>query len=84
MNEKPTWPADEPWYRFTPRNLGTGYLSLAAAALLLIWSGAELTRGDLSTGQVVLFIIIAVAGLALLFQSALGLKKLLRRRNQQD
>jgi hypothetical protein len=83
MNEKPTWPADEPWYQFTPRNLGTGYLTLVAAGLLLVWSGVELTRGGLGTGQTVLFAIIAVCGLAMLFQSAFGLKKLLRRRNQQ-
>ena len=83
MSNKPTWPADEPWWQFTPRNLGTGYLTLGAAALLLIWSGIELLGGGLERNQTILFIIIAVCGLALLFQSTTGLKKLLRRRNQR-
>ncbi|WP_405059307.1 hypothetical protein OG474_42195 [Kribbella sp. NBC_01505] len=83
MNEKPTWPADEPWYQHTPRNLGLGYLNLGVAALLLIWSGVELVGDKLSTGQTVLFAIIAACGLALLFQSTTGLKKLLRQRNLQ-
>jgi hypothetical protein len=32
--EGPIWPANDPWYRFTPKNLGTGYLSLLAAGLI--------------------------------------------------
>ncbi|MEV5966954.1 hypothetical protein AB0L70_34610 [Kribbella sp. NPDC051952] len=83
MSNKPTWPADEPWWQFTPRNLATGYLTLGAAALLLIWSGIELLGGGLERNQTILFVIIAVCGLALLFQSTTGLKKLLRRRNQR-
>ncbi|GAA3545821.1 hypothetical protein [Kribbella ginsengisoli] len=81
MNDKPVWPADEPWWQFTPRNLATGYLALGAAALLLIWSGTELLSGTPDRNQTILFVIIAVCGVALLFQSTQGLKKLLRRRN---
>jgi hypothetical protein len=42
-----------------------------------------LLGGGLERNQTILFIIIAVCGLALLFQSTTGLKKLLRRRNQR-
>ncbi|GAB2591706.1 hypothetical protein [Kribbella endophytica] len=80
MTSKRVWPEDEPWWQFTPRNLGTGYLTLAAAGLLLVWSGIELVGGGLRTSQTVLFVVIAVCGIALLFQSTYGLKKLLRRR----
>ncbi|MDX6264363.1 MAG: hypothetical protein QOH84_6051 [Kribbellaceae bacterium] len=81
MNDKPVWPADEPWWQFTPRNLATGYLTLGAAALLLVWSGVELLNGTPDRNQTILFIIIAVTALILLLQSTYGLKKLLRRRN---
>jgi hypothetical protein len=83
MNDKPSWPADEPWWQFTPRNIATGYLTLAAAGLLLVWSGVELVSGTPNRNQTILFIIIAVAGLAMLFQSTYGLKKLLRQRNSR-
>jgi hypothetical protein len=76
---KRVWPEEEPWWQFTPRNLGTGYLTPAAAGLLLVWSGVELVGGGLGTGRTVLFVILAVCGIALLFQSTYGLKKLRRR-----
>jgi hypothetical protein len=78
MNDKPTWPADEPWWQFTPRNLATGYLSLAAAALLIISSTVALLNGS----QIILSAVIGVLGLLLLLQSTTGLKKLLRQRNR--
>ncbi|MEV6281437.1 hypothetical protein [Kribbella sp. NPDC051770] len=77
---KRVWPEDEPWWQFTPRNLATGYLTLFAAGLLLVWSGVELTHGGLGTGRTVLFVVIAVCGVAMLCQSTYGVKKLLRRR----
>ncbi|WP_328322656.1 hypothetical protein OHA70_28065 [Kribbella sp. NBC_00382] len=83
MNDKPVWPADEPWWQFTPKNLATGYLTLAAAGVLLIWSGTELLGGSPDRNQTILFIIIAVCGVVMLFQSTYGLKKLLRRRNSR-
>jgi hypothetical protein len=78
MNDKPTWPADDPWWQFTPRNLATGYLSLAAAALLIISSTVALLNGS----QIILSAVIGVLGLLLLLQSTTGLKKLLRQRNR--
>jgi hypothetical protein len=48
--------------------------------LLMVWSGVELVGGGLRTGQTVLFVVILICGIALLFQSTYGLKKLLRRR----
>lgn len=81
MTSKRVWPEDEPWWQFTPRNLGTGYLSWFAGGALLVWGGMELLGGGLRTGQMVLFAIITVCGIALLFQSTYGIRKLLRRRN---
>jgi choline-glycine betaine transporter len=69
---------------FTPRNLGTGYVTLAASGLLLVWSGIELVNGGMDRNQTILFIIIAVLGLVLLFQSTAGIRKLLRRRNSRS
>jgi hypothetical protein len=81
MNDKPVWPADEPWWQFTPKSLGTGYLTLGAAGLLLGWSGVELLGGSTDRNQTILFVIIAVAALVMLFQTTYGLKKLLREQN---
>jgi hypothetical protein len=78
MTNKPIWPADDPWWQHTPRTMATGYLTLGAAAILLVWSGIELLGGGLEPTQLILFIIIAVCGVAMLFQSTYGLKKLLR------
>jgi hypothetical protein len=83
MTDKPTWPADEPWWQYTPRNIATAYLTLGAAVLLLGWSGVELLGGSPDRNQTILFIIIALAGLAMLFQSTYGLRKLLRQRNSR-
>jgi hypothetical protein len=81
VNEQQKWPAvDDPWWRFTPRNVGTGYLSLAAAVLLLIWSGVDLANGDLDRGRIILNVVIAVLGLLMLIRSVTGLQKLHRRK----
>jgi len=76
----PIWPADDPWWRFTPRNLASGYLSLFAALLCLAWSAWSLLGGGIGTRATVFFAVLAVVSVLLLVQSASGLKVVLRRR----
>jgi hypothetical protein len=82
MNDKPIWPADDRWWQHTPRTIATGYLTLGVAAMLLIWSGVELLGDNLDRNQTILFILIAICGVAVLFQSTSGIKRLLRQRQQ--
>jgi hypothetical protein len=76
MTQDPRWPADDPWWRFTPKSLATGYLSLVAALLCLGWSVYSLLDGGLST---VFFAVFAVVSVLYLVRVN-GLKVLLRRR----
>jgi hypothetical protein len=76
----PIWPADDPWWRFTPRNLASGYLSLFAALLCLAWSTWSLLDDGTGTRATVFFAVLAAVSVLMLVQSANGLKAVLRRR----
>jgi hypothetical protein len=78
------WPADDPWWRFTPRNLAVGYLSLFAALICLGWSVLSLLDGGLTTAYTVFFIALVVVSLLWLVQTTNGLKVLLRRRSRHQ
>lgn len=80
MTQDPRWPADDPWWRFTPKNLAIGYLSLAAALLCLGCSVFSLLDGGLSTALTVFFVVFAVVSVLYLVRTANGLTVLLRRR----
>jgi hypothetical protein len=77
---EPIWPAEDPWWRFTPRNLASGYLSLFAALICLAWSGWSLLGGRIGARATVFFALFAVVSVVMLVQSTSGLKVLLRRR----
>jgi hypothetical protein len=74
------WPAEDSWWRFTPRNLATGYLSLFAALSCLAWSGWTLLDGGIGTRRTVLFAVLAVVSVISLVQATHGIKVVLRRR----
>lgn len=76
----PIWPAEDPWWRFTPRNLASGYLSLFGALICLGWSTLTLLGGGIGTRRTVLFAVLAVVSVVMLVQSTNGLKVVLRRR----
>jgi hypothetical protein len=78
--EEPVWPAKDPWWRFTPKNLVVGYLSLFAALLNLGWSIRSLLDGGLGTRRTVFFVAIGVVAVLWLVSATEGLKVLLRRR----
>jgi hypothetical protein len=77
---KEPWPADDPWWRFTPRNLAVGYLSLAAAAIVIVWSLWTLLGEGLDTTHTIFFVAMLVIGILWLVRATNGLKVLLRRR----
>jgi hypothetical protein len=80
VENDPIWPAKDPWYRFTPRNLVVGYLSLFAALFFLGESVWNLLDGGLSTARTVFFIAFGILAVLWLVQATSGLKVLLRRR----
>ena len=80
VQNDPIWPAKDPWYRFTPKNLVVGYLSLFAALYFLGWSVWNLLDGGLSTSRTVFFIALGIVAVLWLVQATSGLKVLLRRR----
>jgi hypothetical protein len=80
---RPVRPADDPWWRFTPRNPAVGYLSLFAAVFILGWSLYSLLAGDLSTARTVFFIGIGVVAVLWLVRAVTGLKALRRRRTER-
>jgi uncharacterized membrane protein HdeD (DUF308 family) len=75
----PRWPADDPWYRFTPRNRVTGYLSLVAFGICLVVSGMMLLDDRTSTRMTVFYVLFALVAVAGIVRSANGLKTLRRR-----
>jgi hypothetical protein len=80
VKNDPTWPADDPWYRFTPRNLTIGYLSLFAALFCLgssVWR--LLARGG-DTTSTVLLVALGIVSVFWTVSATSGLKVLLRRR----
>ena len=60
VENDPRWPAHDPWYRFTPKNLAVGYLSLFAALFCLGWSVWSLLAGGLGTARTVFFVAFGV------------------------
>jgi SNF family Na+-dependent transporter len=74
------WPADDPWYRFTPRNLVVGYLSLIAAGICLGLSILNLMDEHTGTRGMVFYALFGAVAVFWLFRSANGIKALLRRR----
>ncbi|MDN3355968.1 hypothetical protein [Actinomadura sp. DC4] len=74
------WPADDPWWRFTPRNLAVGYLSVFAALVCLGGSVYSLLRGHLGTTYTVFFAGLGLLSVFWLVQATNGLKVVLRRR----
>lgn len=74
----PKGPAGDPWWRFTPRSLGTGYAGLIAALYALAWSAWSLLAGGLDTRRTVLFALLAVVALLWLCRAATGLAALMR------
>jgi hypothetical protein len=84
IRKQQKWPADDPWWRFTPKNLAIGYLSLTAGAICLVWAVWSLLAGGLGVTQTVFFVAVAVAVAVIavlwLVRTANGLKVLLRRR----
>ena len=82
MSQDPRWPADDPWWRFTPKSLTTGYLSLVAALLCLGTSVWNLLDRDLSTAVTVFFAAFAVLSVLYLVRTVNGLTALWRRRGE--
>jgi hypothetical protein len=80
VENDPRWPADDPWYRFTPKNLAVGYLSLFAALFCLGSSVWRLLAGGLDTTSTVLVVALGIVAVLWLVQATSGLKVLLRRR----
>ena len=81
VENDPRWPADDPWYRFTPKNLAVGYLSLFAALICLAWSVWSLLGGGLGTARTVFFIALGILAVFWLVRATNGLKVLMRRRS---
>ncbi|GLY78746.1 hypothetical protein Airi01_070130 [Actinoallomurus iriomotensis] len=79
--EREPWPADDPWYRFTPRNLAVGYLSLFAALICLGWSVMSLLDDDTGVRQTIFFAIFGAVAVFWLVRTTNGLRVLLRRRS---
>lgn len=79
-DQDPRWPADDPWWRFTPKSLAVGYLSLFAALLCLGWSVWSLLGGGLGTARTVFFVAFGIVAVLWLVRTTNGLKVLLRRR----
>jgi uncharacterized membrane protein (DUF2068 family) len=77
--EPPTWPAKDPWWRHTPRNLTTGYLALIAFGLVLAVNVYAVLREQTTTKALVFAIALIVISLVGLFSAATGLKSLRHR-----
>ncbi|GAB2813453.1 hypothetical protein GCM10027176_17380 [Actinoallomurus bryophytorum] len=75
-----TWPAKDPWYRFTPRNLAIGYLSLFGALICLGSSVWNLLAGGLDTTSTVLFVVLGIVSVLWTVTATTGLREVLRRR----
>jgi hypothetical protein len=80
MSQDSRWPAEDPWWRFTPRNLAVGYFSLFAALLCFGWSVWSLLDGGLDTAHTVFFIVFGLVAVLWVVTTTNGLKVLLRRR----
>jgi hypothetical protein len=78
VNEYQNWPADDPWWRFTPKTAATGYLAVVAGIALLVSSGIALFTTDLNLGHTVLEIVLAVLGVLMLVRSVTGLQNFRR------
>lgn len=78
-DESPIWPANDPWWRHTPRNLATGYLALAAFGLLLVGNAYDVLREQTTTTRLVFDLALIVISLVGLFSAAAGLKSLRHR-----
>jgi hypothetical protein len=76
-------PADDRWYRFTPRNLATGYLSLFAFGICLVVSALMLMDDHTSARMTVFYSLFALVSVLGIVTSANGLKALLRRRGSR-
>jgi hypothetical protein len=76
----PIWPAEDPWWRHTPRNLATGYLSLFAALLCFGWSVWSLLGEGLDTTHTVFFVAFGLLAVLWTVSATSGLKVVLRRR----
>jgi hypothetical protein len=81
--ERPARPADDPWWRFTPRNPAVGYLSLFAAVFILGWSLYSLLAGGLGTARTVLSVGIGVVAVLWVVRAVTGLAALRRRRAER-
>lgn len=80
---RPVWPADDPWWRFTPKNLAVGYLSLFAALIVFGWSVYSLLGEELDTTHMVFFIGLGIVAVLWMVRAANGLKVVLRRRAER-
>lgn len=76
----PIWPANDPWWRFTPKNLGIGYLSLIAAGVVLASSIYFLLQDSTSTRQLIFQGAIGIVAVVWMVQAANGLKSLKHQR----
>jgi hypothetical protein len=78
-DSKEPWPADDPWWRFTPKNLAVGYLSVFVALLCLVWCALTLLDGDNGTASTVFFVAFGVVAILWLVRSLSGLMTVRRR-----
>jgi hypothetical protein len=79
VENDPVWPAKDPWYRFTPRNLAIGYLSLFGALFCLGSSVWNLLAGGLDTTSTVLFVALGIVSVLWTVTATTGLKVVMRR-----
>ena len=74
------WPADDPWWRFTPKNPAVGYLSVVAALICLGSSVLSLVNGNNGTAGTVFFVAFGLLAVLWLVRSVSGLMAVRRRR----
>lgn len=73
--------AEEPWWRFVPRNRWTGVLSLVAGALLVVQMVMALVDRS-SSGRTAFGVLLGLVGCALIGSAMDGLRLLNRRESR--
>lgn len=77
-------PRGGPWWRFVPRSMGIGYLSVVAGFLLLVEATSSLFRGDGNTAfGTAVEVLLAVVSVVLIAQSVDGIGILRQRRHSR-
>ncbi|MCU1684675.1 MAG: hypothetical protein JWQ81_5414 [Amycolatopsis sp.] len=74
----PIWPANDPWWRFTPKNQGIGYFSLIGAGVVFASSLYILLQDSTNTKSTILEAAMGVIAVLWMVRAANGLKSLKR------